>query len=130
MFTRPSQQSFANQEDNQWRQWHCQRQKNTGTMAAWNTLVMEHFWVKEIPKQTGMPSWDSIYAIHLSLNANAASVPSDLGGGQHGHLSLTIGGTEYQTLTGHAFTRPAIPGLTPPPGNPYELPAQQADHIQ
>eukprot|EP00957_Ditylum_brightwellii_P200924 15315772-Ditylum_brightwellii.AAC.1 len=99
-------------------------------MAASNTAVMDHFLVKEIPKQTGIPSWDIIQAINLNLNANAASVPSDLCGGQHGHLGLTIGGAEYQTLTGHAFTRPTNPGVTSPPGNPYELPAQQADCIQ
>eukprot|EP00957_Ditylum_brightwellii_P104423 7953550-Ditylum_brightwellii.AAC.1 len=71
----------------------------TDTMAASSTAVMEHFPVKEVPKQTGMPTWDSIRAIHLYFNANAASVPSDLEGGQHGHLGLTIGGVEYQTLT-------------------------------
>eukprot|EP00957_Ditylum_brightwellii_P078042 5932375-Ditylum_brightwellii.AAC.2 len=93
-------------------------------MAASNTAVMEHFPVKEIPRHTGMPSWDSIWEIRLHLNANAASIPSDLGGGQHGHLGLTISVTEHQTLTGHAFTRPANPGVTPPPRNPCELPAQ------
>eukprot|EP00957_Ditylum_brightwellii_P150566 11465194-Ditylum_brightwellii.AAC.1 len=76
-----------------------------------------------------MPSWDSIQAIDLHFNANAASVPSDLGERQHGHLSLTIGGAEYQTLMGHAFARPANPGVTPPPRNPYKIPAQQADCI-
>eukprot|EP00957_Ditylum_brightwellii_P199957 15243390-Ditylum_brightwellii.AAC.1 len=77
----------------------------------------------------GMPTWDSTRAIHLQLNANAASVPSDLGGGQHGHLGLLIGGAEYQTLTGHPFARPANPGMMPPPGNQYKLPSQQADCI-
>eukprot|EP00957_Ditylum_brightwellii_P209983 15364446-Ditylum_brightwellii.AAC.2 len=77
-----------------------------------------------------MPSWDSIWAIYLNLNDNAASVPSDLGGGQHGNLGLTIKGAEYQTLNGHAFTKPANPVVTLPPGNPYELPAQQADCLQ
>eukprot|EP00957_Ditylum_brightwellii_P061411 4661272-Ditylum_brightwellii.AAC.1 len=77
-----------------------------------------------------MPTWDSIRAVHLQLNTNAASVPSDLGGGQRGHLGLTIGGAEYQTLTGHLFVRPANPGMTPPPGNNYQLPTQRADRIQ
>eukprot|EP00957_Ditylum_brightwellii_P082019 6236891-Ditylum_brightwellii.AAC.1 len=57
-----------------------------------------------------MPTRESIQTIHINLNANTASVPSDLGGGAHGHLGLTIGGAEYQTITGHAFARPA-PGL-------------------
>eukprot|EP00957_Ditylum_brightwellii_P126218 9622301-Ditylum_brightwellii.AAC.1 len=59
-----------------------------------------------------------------------ASVPSDLGGGAHGHLGLTIGGAKYQMLTGHAFARPANPGITPPPRNPYVLPAQQVDWMR
>eukprot|EP00957_Ditylum_brightwellii_P064431 4890038-Ditylum_brightwellii.AAC.1 len=92
-------------------------------MAASSTAVIEHFPVKEIPKQTSMSSWDSTWAIHLHLNANAASLPSDLGGGQHGYLGLIIGGAEYQTLTGHAFAQSANPGVTLPPGNSYELPA-------
>eukprot|EP00957_Ditylum_brightwellii_P169108 12871002-Ditylum_brightwellii.AAC.1 len=90
-------------------------------MALLNTAVMNHFPVKDIPKQAG---------IHFNLNANAASVPSDLGGGAHGYLGLTIGGAEYQMLTDHAFVWPANPGVTPPPGNPYELPVQQADCIR
>eukprot|EP00957_Ditylum_brightwellii_P192472 14653757-Ditylum_brightwellii.AAC.1 len=77
-----------------------------------------------------MPTWDSIRVIHLQLNANAASVPSDFGGGQYGHLGLTIGGAEYQTLTGHPFVRLANPGMMPPPGNQYELPSQRADRIR
>eukprot|EP00957_Ditylum_brightwellii_P026399 1996786-Ditylum_brightwellii.AAC.1 len=98
-------------------------------MASPNSAVMDHFLVKDIPRQAGMPTWESIQAIHLNLNVNAASVPSDLGGRALGYLSLTIGGAEYQTLTRHAIARPANPGITPPPGNPYELPAQQADRI-
>eukprot|EP00957_Ditylum_brightwellii_P130084 9921844-Ditylum_brightwellii.AAC.1 len=93
-------------------------------MALSNTAVMEHFPVKNILKQAGMPTWDSIWAIHFNVNANEASVPSDLGGGAHGHLRLTIRGAEYQTLTRHVFVRPTNPGVTPPPGNPHELPAQ------
>eukprot|EP00957_Ditylum_brightwellii_P014596 1099910-Ditylum_brightwellii.AAC.1 len=68
-------------------------------MASSNTAVMDYFLVKDIPKQASMPTWKSIWAIHLNLNANAASVPSSLGGGAHGHLGLTIRGAEYQTLT-------------------------------
>eukprot|EP00957_Ditylum_brightwellii_P042306 3203603-Ditylum_brightwellii.AAC.2 len=86
----------------------------TGTMAASSTAVMEHFLVKKVPKQTRMPSWDSSRAIHLRLNVNAASVPSYLGGGQHGHLRLTIGGVEYQTFTGYPFAPPENPGVMPP----------------
>eukprot|EP00957_Ditylum_brightwellii_P004711 358270-Ditylum_brightwellii.AAC.1 len=93
-------------------------------MTSPNSTVMDHFLVKDIPRQAGMPTWESVWAIHLNLNANAASVPSDLGGGAHSHLGLTIRGALYQTLTSHAFARPANPGITTPPGTPYELPPQ------
>eukprot|EP00957_Ditylum_brightwellii_P175701 13378147-Ditylum_brightwellii.AAC.1 len=52
-----------------------------------------------------------------------------LGGGQHGHLRLTIGGTKYQTLTGHIFNLPANPGITLPLGDLFEMPMQQSDQI-
>eukprot|EP00957_Ditylum_brightwellii_P145191 11058565-Ditylum_brightwellii.AAC.1 len=71
-----------------------------------------------------MFAWEIIREVHIDLNANAASVPSDLGIGQHGHLGLTIGGAEYQTLTGHASVCSANTGITLPPGNVYKLPAQ------
>eukprot|EP00957_Ditylum_brightwellii_P202346 15329759-Ditylum_brightwellii.AAC.1 len=99
-------------------------------MTSSNTAVMDHFLVKDIPKQAGIPTWESIWEIHLNLNANATLVMRDLGGGAHGHLGLTIRGAEYQTLTSHVFVRLANPNVTPPPGNPYELPVQRADCIR
>eukprot|EP00957_Ditylum_brightwellii_P065456 4965971-Ditylum_brightwellii.AAC.1 len=94
-------------------------------MATQSSAVMEHFLAKKILQQTGMPTWKIIRATHIDLTANAASVPSDLGGGRHCHLGLTIRGAEYQTLTGYAFIRSANPDATLPPGGAYELPAQQ-----
>ena len=61
----------------------------------------------------GTPDYTSIATLNLQLNANACSVPSALGGGDHGHLGLTIPATEYNTLTGTTFTIPTHPG--PPP---------------
>eukprot|EP00957_Ditylum_brightwellii_P089514 6816099-Ditylum_brightwellii.AAC.1 len=92
-------------------------------MATQIIAVMEHFLVKTIQKQIGMPTWESIRAIHINLNANAASVLINLGGGRYGYLGLTIGSTEYQTLTEHAFVQLVNLGITPPPGGAYELPA-------
>ena len=57
-----------------------------------------------------------IYALHLSpfkLSANAASVPSILGGGQHGYLTLTVNPEVYSNLTGNLFTPPTYPRPMP-----------------
>eukprot|EP00957_Ditylum_brightwellii_P044777 3396843-Ditylum_brightwellii.AAC.1 len=90
-------------------------------MASSNNAIMDHFPVKDIPRQARMPTWESIQAIHLNLNGNAASVLSDIGGVIHSHLNLTIGGAEYQTCTSHAFVRLANPCGTLPPGNPMSF---------
>eukprot|EP00957_Ditylum_brightwellii_P025202 1907406-Ditylum_brightwellii.AAC.1 len=60
-------------------------------MTLPNSTVIDHYPVKDIPRQASMSTWESIWAIHLNLKANVASVPSDLGGGANGHLGLTIG---------------------------------------
>eukprot|EP00957_Ditylum_brightwellii_P187235 14259961-Ditylum_brightwellii.AAC.1 len=85
------QQSLANQEDKQWQRRHHKHQPHIKTMATQSIAVMEHFPVKEIWKQIGMSTWESIRATHIDLNVNAASVLRHLGGGIHGHLGLTIG---------------------------------------
>ena len=37
----------------------------------------------------GNPTYNDIQHLYKQVKANAASVPSTLGGGQHGHLGLT-----------------------------------------
>ena len=66
--------------------------------------IIEGFPHPIIPKHTGYPTYESIADTHLKLNANAASVYSELGGGQHGLLYLTLSNETYHTLTKHNFT--------------------------
>ena len=66
-----------------------------------------------IPAQPGMPTYEIIAASHRKLKANAASVTSTLGGGNHGLLGLTILPATYQTVTGHVFVAPVNPGSLP-----------------
>ena len=75
--------------------------------------IKEGFPHQSIPKQPGEPTYESIRTIHRLLKANAASMPSDLGGGAHGLLGLTLNGTVYTAVTGHVFTLPVFPGSTP-----------------
>ena len=61
----------------------------------------------------GVPNYESIAALNLKLNANAASVQSNLGDGLLGLLYLTITPAEYNTLSAIAFEPPANPGSAP-----------------
>ena len=51
-----------------------------------------------VPRKPGEPTYESIHAVHALLKANAASVPSELGGGVHGLLGLTLANTTYTPL--------------------------------
>ena len=62
---------------------------------------------------TGEPQYDEIRRVHKLLSSNAASVPSQLGGGNHGLLGHTIGPATYMNITGAAFLLPANPGAAP-----------------
>ena len=48
--------------------------------------------------------------MHTKLNANAASIPSYLSGGQHGFFGITMDPAVYITITGHVFADPVYPG--------------------
>ena len=47
--------------------------------------------------------------IDKEMTANASSIPSDLGGGAHGHLGLIKSATDYATVSGVAYTIPTLP---------------------
>ena len=47
------------------------------------------------------------------ISGNAASVASNLGGGRHGHLTLTMTSKDYMEQTGFAFVPPHNPGNYP-----------------
>jgi hypothetical protein len=55
------------------------------------------------------PSYTTLRRIQTEINGNAASVPSDGGGGLNGHLTLTITPEAYLLLAGVAYNPPALP---------------------
>lgn len=57
----------------------------------------------------GVPTYESIDNLNLQLNANAASVQSNLGDGQLGLLYLTVTPAEYNMLSNVAFVPPTNP---------------------
>jgi hypothetical protein len=61
----------------------------------------------------GEPNYESIAALHLQLNANAASIQSHLGNGHLGLLYLTVSPAVYATLSNVPFVAPLNPGPVP-----------------
>jgi hypothetical protein len=62
---------------------------------------------------TGESTNSSVKLLQVELNANAISIPSNRGGGAHGHLPLIQSPGNYLLLIGTGFEPPINPGLTP-----------------
>jgi hypothetical protein len=82
-------------------------------MAATVESLIESFPHPTIPPIQGQPTYESITDVVQLLNANAASVHSELGGGALGHLTLTVSTAVYATLSAQPFVAPVNPGPTP-----------------
>jgi len=74
---------------------------------------IESFPHSTFPKQEGEPTYEKIQAIHKLAAANAASVETTRGGGQHGYLAIVLEPATYTTLTGATFMPPTNPGPVP-----------------
>ena len=60
------------------------------------------------------PDFASLKVIHQELNANAMSIPSTRGGGQHGHLAITLNDADYLAINNAiAWINPVHPGPAP-----------------
>ena len=60
----------------------------------------------------GEPTNKALKTLQKELQANASSVETDLGGGNHGYLGLVLTDAEYATIPN---TQPFIPPTYPPP---------------
>ena len=80
--------------------------------------IVDGFPHPNIAPIVGIPTYESIAELNLQLNANAASVQSNLGNGQLGLLALTVSPAVFNTLSAVAFVHPVNPGTNPviPPG--------------
>ena len=61
----------------------------------------------------GKPTYATLKTLKDQLKANAASVPTTLGGGNHGYLGLILSPATYTTISQTAFIEPAYPGQHP-----------------
>jgi len=78
--------------------------------------MVPRFFIASFPelpvKIEAEPSFDSITELARVLKANAASVPSTLGGGGNGYLGMVVDATVYATIA------PSTPFIPPPPPAP------------
>jgi hypothetical protein len=75
--------------------------------------TLEGFPHPTITPVIGIPTYESIAEINLKLNANAASVHSNLGDGAQGLLALTIDPAVYNTISPDPFLPPVNTGANP-----------------
>jgi hypothetical protein len=66
-----------------------------------------------VTKIHGQSTDHNITALKKNLVAIAASIPSGLGGGNHGHAGIIVEATKYLAIAGVAFTDPIRPGIYP-----------------
>ena len=99
--------------------------------------ICSRFPINKITKCEGVIEYKIIHKIHRKVQANASTIQSELGGGQHGLLRLTMQPATYQTVIGKDFQRPVRPPQAAPvPTNTdaaeitrhIQLHAAQGDH--
>ena len=73
--------------------------------------VSDYFPHQDIGAIAGRPTYATLLPVRDKLVANAAAIPSTLGGGAHGHSGLVLSDATYHRETGHHFTVPAFPGV-------------------
>jgi hypothetical protein len=75
-----------------------------------------YFQHKVLTRVHGQPTYDTLQTLSTEIKANAATVPSTLGGGSYGHLGLVLSADRYATLaTAVPWISPANPGPFVPP---------------
>ena len=82
-------------------------------MALTVDEIVAHFPNKKLPQIHGEPTYETINDMVQHMYANAATIATPLGGGQHGHIGLIMKQALYQTLSETPFIAPPDPGPLP-----------------
>ncbi len=70
-----------------------------------------HFPKETLTKVLGrQPNYESLTKCYREIKKNEKSVPSNSGGGQHGHLGIVLDAAAYAFFSNDAFQIPAPPG--------------------
>ena len=87
-----------------------------------------HFEFPTLTPIHGEPTADTLVLLRKQLKSNAKSVPSNLGGGNFGHLGLVIPPNRYNVISIIPFIQPNHPGpLIIPPGTAQHAAATMRD---
>ena len=68
---------------------------------------------ESVTKIHGQPTDQDITTLEKELIVIAASIPTGLGGGNHGHAGLVVDAAKYLAMTQVEFTIPPNPGIYP-----------------
>ena len=79
--------------------------------------VASYFTYKTPTPIVGTPTYKSLKRLKAELRANASSVETNLGGGDHGYLGLVLSTAEYATVSATPFTAPTYPATLTIPAN-------------
>jgi hypothetical protein len=80
-------------------------------VAALNVEEMIAGWpYPDLPLIAAEPTYEDITTMQKRLNANFLSIPSNEGGGHHGHLGLLITAGQYTAISPTPFGAAADPG--------------------
>ena len=88
--------------------------------------IRSKFLFKKITEYEGVIDYKIIREIYRKIKANASTIQSELGGGQHGLLGMEIQPAIYRNEIGQYFQRPIrYPQAAPVPINTYadEIPS-------
>jgi hypothetical protein len=95
---------------------HHNVQNNNNAMAS-DDSVNKSFTtaiLSPIATSRTRPTYASLHKAQSELNGNVASIHTNLGGGLHGHLALTIAPAAYLVLSNQIeFVPPANPPANP-----------------
>jgi hypothetical protein len=86
------------------------KQKDNTNMPTTLSKIVDGFPHQTIPSMVGIFTYDALNDLQLALNANAASVWSNLDNGLLGLLALTVSIEVHNTLAGEPFVLPINPG--------------------
>ena len=71
--------------------------------------VLADFPIPILPKIDREPTKEGLIYLHQLVSGNVASALSNIVGGQHGHLAITMRYKEYRSQTVFAFVLPHNP---------------------
>ena len=89
----------------------CQRLQTSMTNQDTDKITAD-FPHPTVDPILGLSTYATIKELHVQLNANAASIFTNLGDGQHGYFRLTVSDAQFSSVSAVPFVAPVNPGAT------------------